>query len=416
MNAAALADLTRRLLVRAVSGDFQKNHASGDERQQMAQAPQPVADPLAQDYVAWRRAVLWVGGVLLGAGALIGLAEHQKLAEKGAHEQLAAQGQAAIGVDLQNAVEQLTRQVGANNLAIMDGLMDFLLFMKVLVAVLALTAAWKWLHVRRSRALTRWALIAALVIPLLVSAWPWGQFLDFDHLQRDFGAGAEAVKKAKDMVALLIASSLVSTIAPKLIALFPGIIRSAMTLKTLLPEAATPGWLVVVFGPFLVGFLLLVVSFMSQVQGSWLLLGATAALVFGPVLYIRKAGILVRPHTPEEVSSVVGPVRHLAGLGNAVGAVLLVVYLFSLHEVSWTGAFHMVLEAGGGILLTMVAISDLTIALLAFSQRQGAQFQSSAQRALYERRLDALSGVGLTNLETALGLKDFAKLRKPGQD
>ena len=252
MNAAALADLTRRLLVRAVSGDFQKNHASDDERQQMAQAPQPVADPLAQDYVAWRRAVLWVGGVLLGAGALIGLAEHQKLAEKGAHEQLAAQGQAAIGVDLQNAVEQLTRQVGANNLAIMDGLMDFLLFMKVLVAVLALTAAWKWLHVRRSRALTRWALIAALVIPLLVSAWPWGQFLDFDHLQRDFGAGAEAVKKAKDMVALLIASSLVSTIAPKLIALFPGIIRSAMTLKTLLPEAATPGWLVVVFGPFLV--------------------------------------------------------------------------------------------------------------------------------------------------------------------
>lgn len=413
MNAAALADLAGRLLVRAVSGDFQKNHASDDERQQMTKAPQPVADPLAQDYVAWRRAALWVGGVLLGAGAILGLVEHQGIAEQFTRAQLEQQGQQAHGADLQNAIQQTAQQIGANNVAIFDGLMDFLLFLKISVAVLAITAAWQWLQVKRSRAMTRWALITALVVPLLVSAWPWAQFLDFDHLQGQLGEG---VKQLKAGIALVIASTLVSTVAPKLIALFPGIIRSAMTLKTLLPEATTPGWLVVVFGPFLVGFLLLVVCFMSQVQGSWLLLGGTVALVFGPVLYVRKAGTLVRPHTPEEVSSVVGPIRQLAGLGNAAGASLLAIYLFSLHEVSWTTAFHMLLEAGGGILLTMVAISDLTIALLAFSQRQGALFQGSAQRAQYERRLEALSGVGLTNLETALGLKDFAKLRKPGQD
>lgn len=413
MNAAALADLAGRLLVRAVSGDFQKNHASDDERQQMAQAPQPVADPLAQDYVAWRRAALWVGGVLLGVGAMIGLAEHQGIAEQGARAQLVTQGQPWTDGDLQNAIQQTTRQIGANNLAIIDGLLDFLLFVKVTVAVLVITAAWKWVQLRRSRTMTRWALITALVVPLLVSAWPWAQFLDFGHLQGEVG---DRVKEIKATVAFYIAATLVLTIAPKLIALFPGIMRSAMTLKTLLPEATTPGWLVVACGPFLVGFLLLVVCFMSQVEGSWLLLGGTVALVFGPVLYIRKAGMLVRPHTPEEVSSVVGPVRQLAGLGNVVGAVLLTTYLFGLDQVSWTTAVHMLFEAGGGILLTMVAISDLTIALLAFSQRQGAQFQSSAQRALYERRLEALSGVGLTSLETALGLKDFAKLRKPGQD
>jgi len=103
MNAAALADLAGRLLVRAVSGDFQKNHASDDERQQMAKAPQPIADPLAQDYVAWRRAALWVGGVLLGVGAILGLVEHQGIAEQFTRAQLAQQGQQAGGVDLQNA-------------------------------------------------------------------------------------------------------------------------------------------------------------------------------------------------------------------------------------------------------------------------------------------------------------------------
>ncbi len=120
MNAAALADLALRLLVRAVSGDFQKNHASDDERQQMAQAQQPVADPLAQDYVAWRRAALWVGGVLLGAGALIGLAEHQGIAEQFTRAQLEQQGQQARGADLQNAIQQTAQQIGANNVAIFD--------------------------------------------------------------------------------------------------------------------------------------------------------------------------------------------------------------------------------------------------------------------------------------------------------
>ena len=413
----SIVDLALRFLGRAVSGDFQTHHAAEDERQQLAAAPQPVTDALAQDYVVWRRAALWVGGVLLALGALIAVLEHRSVAEQIVHAQAAAAGQQLAGADLQQVVAQLVEGFGKHNLSIIDGLQEFLLVVKLAVATLALIAAWQWSRVKRSRALARWGWLVVVVLPLLVAAWPWSSSLDFTHLDgnNQFGQAVQQSKVVKQQVALAIAAVLMTTIAPKLIALFPGIIRSSLALKTLLPEAAAPGWLTVVFAPFLVGFLLLVVCFLSQVQGSWMLLGGIGALIFGPILYVRRAAELVRPHSAEEVGTVVGGIRRTAGLTTLVGIALLTLYLFDLDDVSWTTAIHMLLEAGGGIFLTMVVISDITLALLAYSQRLNATFQSSALRAQYEQRLQALTGAGLTDVQGALGVKDLDDLRKLGQ-
>jgi hypothetical protein len=421
MQAAALLALAQRLVRRAVTADFQRERAADDERAELAAMTPPIGDPLAQDYVAWRRAVAWVGGVLLMVGCLIAVVEHRTVAEQAAHAQIAAAraqaaaaGQGFEGLDLPALIGEVTKGFGKDNLAILDGLNEFLLFVKLAVATLLLAAAWQWRRVRRSRSLARWGWLAALVLPLLVSVWPWAQSLDFSHLDLNdgFGGVVQNGKLAKQQVALALAGLLMATLVPKLIALFPGIMRSSMALKTLLPEAAAPGWLTVVFAPFLAGFLLLVLSFLSQAQGSWLLLAAMLLLGAAPLLYVRRAADLVRPHTAEEVGTVIGPIRRLAGLTNALGVVLLVWYVFDFDDLSWATAVHMLLEAAGGILLTMLVITDITLALLAFSQRQGAAFQQSALRPLYEQRLQALAGSGLTDVENALGIKDLENLRQ----
>ena len=51
---------------------------------------------------------------------------------------------------------------------------------------------------------------------------------------------------------------------------------SSLALKTLLPEAVAPGWLTVVFAPFMTGFLLLVLCLLSQTDGSLLAFGNNA--------------------------------------------------------------------------------------------------------------------------------------------
>lgn len=407
MTQPTLLELALRFLRRAFAADFQREHATDDERAALAAQDPPIADALAQDYLAWRRAALWIGGVLLSASGLVSMIEHHSIAEASAIDQARAAGQPTHGAEFQAMVAKVAEQIGKGNLAIMDGLLDFLLFVKVAVATLAMIAAWRWTRLRQSRSLARWALLTALVLPLLVSAWPWSQWLDFSHQ-----GPIEVAKVTKAMVAAEIAGQLIVAIAPKLIALFPGIMRSSLALKTLLPEAAAPGWLVVVFAPFLAGFLLLALCLLGQVQGSWVLLGGVAAMVAAPILYLRHAALLVRPYRADEVGPAVGAVRGIAGKTNAIGAALLVWYLFDLDGVTWLQAFHLLCEAIGGIFLTMVAISDLTLALLAFSQRQNTSFFGSELRVAYEQRLQALTGSGLTDVESALGVKDLAGLQK----
>jgi hypothetical protein len=420
MTAANVMETGVRLLRRALMSDFQNGPASEQERAEMAAAAPPIIDPLAQDYTAWRRAVLWTSSIVLALSSLIALVTRKSTAEQAAEAQIAAlraqadaAGQTFEGADLVQMTAQVAQGFGKDNLAVLDGLSDFLLFVKIAVVTLVILAAMRWAVIRRSRSFTRWAWLSSLLLPLLVSVWPWAQMLDFSHLnETDFlGRTVETGKVVKQQIGLALAALLMSTLVPKLIALFPGIIRSSMALKTLLPEAAAPGWLTVVFAPFLAGFLLLILCGLSQAQGSWLLMAGMLLLCVGPIFYLTRAAEIIRPHSAAEVGPVIVRIRRTTALTNAAGAVLLAIYLFDMDELSWSAALHMLLEAGGGILLTMVAISDITLALLAFNQQQAAQFQSSELRQQYERRLQSLSGAGLLDVQSALGFKDLEKLR-----
>lgn len=403
MTAARLFDLARMLVKRAAAADFQRERASDEERDELAAAATPVTDSLAQDYVAWRRAALWIAAVLLSLGALLAIAEHSSTAAQVVDAAVQAQGQAISDAEYDRQLRQVETSFGEGNLSILDGLQGFLLFVKVAVAALAVAAALRWTRVASSRTLARWAWLVALVLPLIVSGWPWGQSLDFSHIDHN-GFAAGRGQLVKQQVSVALGAALMGTIAPKLVALFPGIMRSSLTLKTLLPQAAAPGWLTVVFAPFLIGFLLLILSFLSQVQGSWVLILAVILLAAGPCIYVRRAKDLVRPHSSEEVGSVVRGIRGQALLFNAAGALLLFFYLCGLDGISWATALHLGLDAGGGVMLTMVAISDLTLALLAFSHRQGADFHASELREPYERRLQALASAGLTDIDATMGL------------
>lgn len=388
--------LARKLTIRAFTGDFQRERADGGERAQMLNANAPLADELSQDYAAWRRAALWVAAALLSLGVVIALVDYSSTAYQVASTS-AQPGR--IG----EQVQQVELMFGSSNLLLLDGLQIFLLLVKAGVAALVVFAALRWTHIGKSRTFSRWAWLSALLVPLLISAWPWGQYLDFSHLNESaWGNASTAGAMAKQQVSVAIGAMLMITVAPKLLALFPGIMRSSLALKTLLPQAAAPGWLTVVFAPFLAGFLLLVLCFMSQVQGSWVLIAGVLCLVAGPCIYVGHARDLVRPHTDEELRKVVGGVRRQAFKFHVVGGGLLLLYVIGLEWLPWLTATHLLLEAVGGIMLTMVAISDITLALLAYSHKQGTQFHASDLRQVHEARLSALETAGLTDLDATM--------------
>ncbi|HEB53452.1 MAG TPA: hypothetical protein ENI87_09385, partial [bacterium] len=137
-----LSLLARRLLVRAVTSDFQRQRAADEERAELTATEHPVTHALAQDYAAWRRAVLWVAGVMLSIGVLIALLNHQSAAEDIAEG--AANGRELTEFERANNLAQVEQTFGRGNLELLDGLLGFLLFVKVAVAVFAIMAALQW--------------------------------------------------------------------------------------------------------------------------------------------------------------------------------------------------------------------------------------------------------------------------------
>jgi hypothetical protein len=406
MDAAKVLDLSRRFIVRALTADFQREHASDEERSELAAFSTPVVDPLAQDYLAWRRSALWVSAVVLTIGVVIAVADHKPIAEG------MAEGWSQPGMQL--TVEQVTQGIGPKNIEMLDDLQYFMLLLKGCIAAMVYYAAKSWRVVKRSRTVARYAWLVALIVPIMVMAWPWSKTLDFSHLDQinEFG---QRMKQQGEMLhkafGTLFAVMSLATIAPKIFALFPGIMRSSLILKTLLPEATAPGWFTVVFAPFMSGFLLLVLCLLSQVEGSYLAIAGVVLLAIGPCVYVRRARDLVRPHSAEEIHTVVHGMRKQALAFSGSGLVLLLIYLFAESSLSKVTIAHLLVEAFGSILLTMVAISDITLALLSFSQVQGAKFQTSELREGYERRLQSLGTAGLTDVEGALGVNDLAELR-----
>ena len=91
---------------RVTRADLQLDRATDEERALLASASPPVTSPIAQDYAAWRRSVLWVAAVSLIIHALFELFGMHSLAED-----LGPQLAAAIRVANLGAVDSLSRAV-----------------------------------------------------------------------------------------------------------------------------------------------------------------------------------------------------------------------------------------------------------------------------------------------------------------
>src|SRR5690606_11868729 len=89
-------------------------------------------------------------------------------------------------------------------------------------------------------------------------------------------------------------------LAPKVISLMPGLIRSAMVIKLLFPGAAAPGWLIVMAAPMyaMIAYAILVIPYQFTAE-PWFMFGVVM-IVLGQILVTRSGFALAKPLTQEE--------------------------------------------------------------------------------------------------------------------
>ncbi len=363
--------LARVFARRSARSDFQREHALPEERAALAAAEKPVTDGLAQDYAAWRRSMLWLAAAVMCANLV--------LKGIGWIESLAAEGQAA-GVTLLTTI--LFAVIPAST-------------------VLTFLAAWWWASLRRSRRLARFAWFVLFLTPLAASAVPWIKIIDPDlDPQAQIGGG------------FVIGFLLFFYVAPAVVALCAGIIRSSMTVKTLLPESPAPGWAAVLFGPFYGLMLLSLLVLLNQMLGSAMLLFAIGAMVVAPLLYVWNARRVLRPHTPAEATGIVLGIRRKAAALNLVGVVLLSIWMLEhVPNADVLDLLELVVGFLGSVLLLTVVAADFILAMLCLGYRKAKDFFGSSYMPVLDAKFEALEAVGLTRLDVSMRTTEMKAMR-----
>lgn len=287
MDFQKLLEPLKRSFGRVARSDFGRDSAAPEEREALASGPARITRPLAQDYAAWRGSVLFLAACVMVVGVILRLLNFQSFSD--GLDPMAIQG------------------IGEGNLDTLDLIHWTLLLSTLATTGLVVFSALKWTDQVRSG---RMALIGWLIMigaPLVLALLPWSRMLSTDHLHLESDR-----ESLRGMVGLILGMQFFFILAPKLLAIFPGIIRASVTLKTMLHESPAPGYIVVLFAPFYAMFVLVVFTTINQMQGNLILLAGIGCLVVAPLVYLWRAKDFLRPHSAEESQVFVRGVRKQA--------------------------------------------------------------------------------------------------------
>ncbi len=351
-----------------------------------------MSESLAQDYAAWRGSVLLLASAVMVVGCLLQALGFQTISGGLVEGQMAAAEQQGVFLTEGEVLANLEQGFGEGNLDLLDTIPALSLLATFAVMVMAILAARSWRDVRRSTRLARRAWFVLIGAPLLLAILPWSRLLDFSHLA---AADARAMMSA---LGVTLGLSFFFVVAPKLLSVFPGIIRASVTLKTLLHESPAPGYMVVLFAPVYAMFVLVVFTTINQIEGNLLLLVGIACLVVAPLVYLWRGRDFLRPHTAAESATLVRAVRRQSYVFNAIGTVVVVLFLLDMETVSVLQVLEFVATAGGGVLLMTVVGADLVLALLRLEYVGARSFVGSELAREFEQKLDLLETAGIGEL------------------
>ena len=376
---------------RLLQSDFALPIATDRERERLSSASTPITHEKVQDYVCWRSSLLLIATILTVIASLVQIIGYTSVED--ALVEGAIQG-APQGVSEADVRRQVVANIGKDNMDILNWWPILLVIGSLASALLMALAAWKWASIGVSRRLARLGWFVALGFPLIMGIIPWASMLDFKH------AGPLA-PQLKQMIAILFSMQAMFSIGPRLLSLFPGLMRSGMLLKTLFYESATPVYVTVLSAPVFVILALILCSVTIQVQAELTIFIGLGCYLLGALMYLVKSKGLARSHSADEVMQDVNSIRRTVSTLNIVGTLFLCVFLFQMDGLGAAEVISLLCFAGGNLLLTMVVSCDFLIPILRKEFEVTKAFLNSPGLSNFEKRMAAFSEAGLTRLRTS---------------
>jgi hypothetical protein len=306
---------------------------------------------LSAEYTRWRRGVLWLAALVLGA----------------------------------TTAQELWNQVpGAVNLVTEGGIPALITAQTILL--LALTALgvvalaysvirWDDLPVSGRSVRIAWHLF--YTVPLATYLIPWAFVVPVTD--EDVAAVADelisgltgitpsafgldiGVSDVRDGLGLVFALYAVFAFGPRLLALLPAILRSAAAIKVMIPTTSHPGWAASMVAPSYA--LVVAVGFVGAIQlaWSWQLVVAMAAFLLAALMWVRRGGELSVPMDRATAVGLVDRIRREWTVLSGIGVVTALWAFTTLPNVDPLAASRFMGSYIGNTLFITVLVADLMI-------------------------------------------------------
>ncbi|MBZ0238371.1 MAG: hypothetical protein K8M05_39025, partial [Deltaproteobacteria bacterium] len=255
-----------------------------------------VVQPSLRTFLAWRRSVLFGFASFLAVLVVL----------------------RAIEVFDKDYVSPAVREPAGGTL---QGLNIVLLLVDAAFCGLCFWQWTRWTEWQKQRRLVTLGWLAFFLAPFVLYLYP---------LRTTLGdAGSDSAGAGYGM---FFALQTLIVLAPRALALLPGVARGATTTKFLFPSSPVPGWLLVAVTPLYALFLLLVLLIPYHVTGSGFFVMALGGFLAAAYLVTKTALDLRGPVDRDQITRTLGKIRTGYYIAMGVGALFLLVGLAELID------------------------------------------------------------------------------------
>ena len=255
-----------------------------------------VTDPAVQRYAAWRRSLLLVA---LGPTLLVLVLAVLDAVDGGMDEL------SLVGIGIEGA---WLVAVSATAAACLSGL-----------------RAWKRPGTSSRLLLTAWAV--TFVTPIVYALLPADLLLRV-HVTSKGAAGTELVDKFDELMELAFelafSGGTFLLLLPAVLSVIPGAVNGCLRIKSLLPAAQLPGWLLVFVAPLILLFWVVILVVANAALQSPLLVLGVVFWAGSPTLYALRRRVFVQSQLTAQDAAKIAGVKRLVGLLSLTGAALIV--------------------------------------------------------------------------------------------
>ncbi len=293
--------------------------------------------PVIQNYFAWRRSVMIF--VVLCTALSAGLSTFRSMSATGQKPEFLSTIESHLNASLGLALpapsvvsESEDEDVNATEeefqtyFGIIIETIQVLSWYALPLTALMVVFFWTKFHfTHRAMAI---AFAFSFLFPMLIALCPWGWSYAEPH---DASASIAEKKMEEFAYGIAYGAEYFLTLLPTVLSLVPGVQRSCLRVKTLLPQSILPGWFLVAAAPFYSLVLMVMFVAINQVASGPFFFVGMALLLLAPLLYSFRMDILTRPlASPADYKSF-SRVRASVGAVTAIAGGCLLIFLVTLN-------------------------------------------------------------------------------------